>query len=154
MATGPRYAVKFRRRRLGKTDYTKRLALLKSKLPRLVIRKSNRYIIAQIVETTNKGDKVLASTHSSKLKKLGWKHDCKNLPAAYLTGYMLGKAAKIKKAVADLGLYTLTKNCRIFAALNGIVDTGIEVPNSVKVDEARIKGKYEKDFEAVKSKIK
>lgn len=155
MANNPRYAVKFRRRRLGKTDYKKRLALLKSKLPRIVIRKSNKYIIAQIVETTSKGDKVIASAHSRSLKKLGWKHDCKNLAAAYLTGYALG-SAKVKKVVADLGLYTLIKNCRIFAALTGAIDAGIEVPHSdkIKVDQAKIKGKHEKDFEAIKSKIK
>lgn len=153
MATGPRFAVKFRRRRIGKTNYTKRLALLKSKLPRLVIRKSNRYITIQIVETTNKGDKVLASAHSKALKKLGWKYDCKNKYAAYLTGYMLGKSAKTKKAVADLGLYTLTKNCRIFAALTGAIEGGIDVPHGEDI-KVEIKGKLEKDFEAIKSKIK
>ncbi len=153
MATGPRYAVRFRRRRMGKTNYTKRLALLKSKLPRIVIRKSNRYIIAQILETTSKGDKVLASTHSKALKKLGWKHDCKNKYAAYLTGYMLGKSAKVEKAIADLGLTTLTKNCRIYAALTGAIDSGLEVPHSDSM-RVEIKGKLEKDFEEIKKKIK
>ena len=45
MATGPRYAVKFRRRREGKTDYKKRLNLLKSELPRFIVRISNKYIL-------------------------------------------------------------------------------------------------------------
>lgn len=153
MATGPRFAVKFRRRRSGRTNYHKRLALLKSKLPRLVIRKSNRYITAQIIEASNKGDKVLASAHSKALKKLGWQHDCKNKYAAYLTGYMLGKTSKIKKAVADLGLYTLTKDCRIFAALTGAIDAGLDIPHGEDI-KAEIKGKLEKDFEEVKSKVK
>ncbi|MBT3583115.1 50S ribosomal protein L18, partial [Candidatus Woesearchaeota archaeon] len=48
MASGPRYTVKFRRRRAGKTNYHNRLALLLSRKPRLVIRKTNKYIICQI----------------------------------------------------------------------------------------------------------
>lgn len=153
MATGPRFAVKFRRRRIGRTSYSKRLALLKSGAPRLVIRKSNKYITAQIVALASKGDTVLASVHSSALKKLGWAHDCKNLPAAYLTGYLLGKSAKVKKAIADLGLYTLTKGCRIYAALSGAIDGGLEIPHSEDI-KVEIKGKLEKDFEAAKAKIK
>ncbi|MDK2384746.1 MAG: 50S ribosomal protein L18, partial [Candidatus Korarchaeota archaeon] len=38
MARSARYKVRFRRRREGKTDYKKRLALLKSGLPRMVVR--------------------------------------------------------------------------------------------------------------------
>jgi large subunit ribosomal protein L18 len=35
-----------RRRREGKTDYSKRINLLKSGAPRIVFRKTNRYLIA------------------------------------------------------------------------------------------------------------
>lgn len=49
MAHGPRYRVPFRRRREGKTNYHKRLKLLKSKKPRLVVRKTLNHHIAQIV---------------------------------------------------------------------------------------------------------
>ena len=39
-----------RRRRLEhKTDYKARLGLLKSNMPKLVVRKSNRYITVQLV---------------------------------------------------------------------------------------------------------
>ena len=44
MAKGKRYSVKFRRRREGKTNYKKRLAFVKSDLPRLVVRRSNKYL--------------------------------------------------------------------------------------------------------------
>jgi len=40
-----------RRRIASKTDYKARLSLLKSEKPRLVVRKTNRYIIAPIIVT-------------------------------------------------------------------------------------------------------
>ena len=46
-----------RRRREGKTDYKARLAMLKSEKPRLVIRKSNRYLVVQIVGSEIAKDK-------------------------------------------------------------------------------------------------
>ena len=57
MATGPRYKVPFRRRREGRTDYRHRAALLRGKLPRAVVRKSNRNITVQLVTYDDKGDK-------------------------------------------------------------------------------------------------
>ena len=48
-----------KRRRKGLTDYRKRLKLVKSGLPRFVVRKTNRYIIVQITESKAGGDKVL-----------------------------------------------------------------------------------------------
>ena len=61
MAHGAKYRVPFRRRREGKTDYRKRLKLLLSRKPRLVVRKSLNNIIAQIVEYDEKGDRVVVS---------------------------------------------------------------------------------------------
>jgi len=55
MATGPTYLVKFRRRRKNITDYRKRLKLLKSKKPRLVVRRFLNNIIAQITLYNEKG---------------------------------------------------------------------------------------------------
>jgi large subunit ribosomal protein L18 len=49
MGHGPRYRVPWRRRREGKTNYYKRLKLIRSGKPRLVVRRTNKYIIAQIV---------------------------------------------------------------------------------------------------------
>ena len=57
-----------RRRRLeSKTDYKSRLALLKSEKPRLVVRKTNRYIIVQIVSSEIAQDKILVGKTSKKL---------------------------------------------------------------------------------------
>jgi len=85
-----------RRRYERKTDYKARLALLKSGKIRLVIRKSNRYITAQIVESNDAQDKVLAGLSSKTLIGKGWpaNSSIKNLAAAYLTGYLLGHKLK------------------------------------------------------------
>ena len=86
--------LQYRRKQQGKTDYKKRLALLKSGLPRLVIRGSNKNMQVQLVEYQEDGDKVLATTRASDLKKQGWNKSTGNLPAAYLTGLLLAKKSK------------------------------------------------------------
>ncbi|MCD6367918.1 MAG: 50S ribosomal protein L18 [Candidatus Aenigmarchaeota archaeon] len=152
-----------RRRRERKTDYRKRLALLKSGKYRLVVRKSNNSTLGQIVEYNKNGDKTLLSVTTFMLRKLGWKHHCGNIPAAYLAGLLLGKKAlekKINDAVLDMGLQTSTKGNRIYAFLKGVLDAGINVPHSPEVlpDENRIKGSHiseevVKNFEEVRKKI-
>ena len=163
MKLSPKYRMQFKRRRLGKTDYKKRLKLLSSDRPRLVIRKSLRYITAQIVNFDKKGDKVFATVTSKQLKKLDWKFSCDNLPASYLTGLLIGKVAQAKKisgVVLDSGVYDSTKGNRIYAAVKGAVDAGLKVSIGEEVlpSEDRIKGKHisegmVKDFERVKQKI-
>ena len=64
MAKGPRYRRPFRRRFEGKTDYHKRMKLLKSRKLRVVIRASNNNIRAQFVQSKLGGDKVLISAFS------------------------------------------------------------------------------------------
>ena len=145
MKLSPTFKMPFRRRREGKTNYKKRLKLLLSKKPRLVVRKSLKYIRAQIVEFDKKGDKTLASAFSRELKKLGWKYACDNLPAAYLTGLLIGKRALekgISEAVLDMGLYPSTKGSRIYACVKGALDAGLKIPCSEDVlpSEERIKG--------------
>jgi large subunit ribosomal protein L18 len=146
MAKGPTYKVEYRRRREGKTNYRKRLNLLKSGKPRLVIRKSNKYIIAQIVEYMLDGDRVIVTAHSSELKKkFQWKFSTKNTPASYLTGLLCGykaKARNISKAILDIGLNPSVKGSRIYATMKGVLDAGIEIPHSDEVlpNEARIRG--------------
>lgn len=164
MAKSPRYSVKFRRRREGRTDYRKRLKMLQSKIPRLCVRRSNKYIVAEVIEYSVKGDRVLAYAHSSELKKAGWQHGLKNLPAAYLTGVLIGKKAlkaKVEKAIFDIGIYTSTKGNKLFAVLKGAVDAGLEIPCDEKIFPSadRISGKHlkkesiAKDFEAIRKKI-
>ncbi len=160
MATGPRFSVKFRRAREGRTDYKKRIGLLKSNLPRLIIRKSNKQILTQIVLFDIKGDKIIAQASSSELKKLGWKHSLKNISASYLTGLLIGKKAlekKVPEAILDIGFYTATKGAKLFAVLKGVIDAGLKINHDPKVfpSEDRIAGKHTKitDFETIKEKI-
>ncbi|MFH0868887.1 MAG: 50S ribosomal protein L18 [archaeon] len=147
MAKGPRYAVHFRRRREGKTNYSKRLKMLRARMPRLVVRRSNKYITIQLIEYSPKGDKTLVTAHSSELQSLGWKHCMKNTPAAYLTGLIAARKAhekKIKTAILDIGLYTPSKGTKLFAALKGAVDGGLEINYGAEVlpDEKRISGHH------------
>lgn len=165
MKLSPRYKMPFKRRREGKTDYQKRLQLLKSGKPRLVVRKSLRYVTTQITEFDKRGDKILASATSRELKKLGWNFACDNLPAAYLTGLLIGKKSldkKITDAVLNSGLYPSVKSSRIYAVVKGAKDAGLNIPVDEEIlpSEERIKGAHiEKfknlpsEFEKIKEKI-
>ena len=152
MATGPSYRVPFRRRREGKTDYRSRRALVLSRLPRLVVRRTLKHIIVQIVEAEVAGDKVVASAHSRELAKTyGWQGNCRNVPAAYLTGLLCGFKAivhGVKKAVLDIGLHSPSRGARVFAALKGVLDAGVTVPHSENMfpDETRISGRHIADY--------
>ncbi|MEM3151202.1 MAG: 50S ribosomal protein L18 [Candidatus Bathyarchaeia archaeon] len=147
MAKGPRYNVPLRRRREGKTNYKKRRALILSKLPRFIVRLTNKHVLIQVAEAKPNGDYVLASASSMELKKLGWKSCFKNTPSAYLTGLLAGfKALKnnVKEAVLDIGLRKATKGARVFAAMKGALDAGLKIPHSEEIlpDESRIKGEH------------
>jgi len=147
-----------RRKREGKTNYKKRLRMLLSNKPRLVIRPSNSNIIAQIIEYHPKGDMTTVSADSKELEKQGWKFVKGNIPAAYLTGVLLGTKAKkkdIKEAILDMGLNSSVKGSRIFACLKGVIDAGIQIPVSEDVfpDEKRIKGEHIVNYKSEKSDI-
>ncbi len=130
-ATGPVFQVHFRRRREGRTDYGKRLALLKGGQTRLVVRKTNRFVICQFINDAEKGDHVVASATSQHLHKAaGYTGKC-NTPSAYLTGMLAGKRAKangVKNFVLDLGLQRSTKGNLLYAAAKGAIDAGLTAP--------------------------
>ena len=156
MARGPRYKVKYRRRREGKTNYRKRLKLLLSRKPRFVVRVTNRRIIAQVVEYSPDGDLVRVTIDSSKLKDFGWKGGLKNTPAAYLTGLLLAKKALesgFGEGVLDIGLRTPSKGARVFAALKGMIDGGLKIPHSSEIfpDESRIRGEHIAEYYEIAS---
>jgi large subunit ribosomal protein L18 len=162
MATSPRTRVPFRRRREGRTNYRTRLALLKSQETRLVVRRTNGNVIVQFVDWTQTGDAVKATAVAQELKKMGWEGSAKNTPAAYLTGLLAGKRAAqagVESAVLDIGRHTPTKGSRVFAALKGVLDAGIDVPHGgeeIYPSEDRLNGAYlelESNFNAVKAKI-
>jgi large subunit ribosomal protein L18 len=64
-----------------------------------------------------------------------------------LAGFLCGQRAKAKgvtEAVLDIGLHSPSKGGRVFAALKGVLDAGIEVPHSEEKlpEEERIEGKH------------
>ncbi|MEM5811524.1 MAG: 50S ribosomal protein L18 [Candidatus Aenigmatarchaeota archaeon] len=145
-----------KRRKLYITNYRKRLKLLLSRKPRLVVRKTNRYIIAHIVtyDYENHKDNTIAYVTSKKLKEFGLNSfSMKNIPISYLTGYLIGKIAlskNIKEAILDAGVYRLTKGCRIYAVLKGAIDAGLKIPHDPKIlpGEERLLGKHIKKFDS------
>jgi large subunit ribosomal protein L18 len=148
-ATGPTYKVSFRRRRTNLTNYRKRLALLKSGKPRMVVRKTNRQVIVQFINFTNDHDETIASATSNELAQFNWKPST-NLPSSYLTAYLCANKAKkkgVKSAVLDSGLYTPSKGSFLFAAAKGARDAGIEIPiGDIEIDEERISGKHISEY--------
>lgn len=149
--------LKFKRQRKGKTNYNRRLKLVQSRKPRLIVRVTSGKIIAQIANFSAKGDRVLFCETSKNLEKLGWKYNLSNIPSAYLTGFLLGKKASkdIKEAVLDLGLKKVVAGSRTLACLKGALDAGIKIPHSEDIipNEARLKGEHIKKYaESLKGK--
>lgn len=98
-----RFQVKYKRRRAGKTDYYARKRLTtqaknKYNAPkyRLVIRFTNRDIIAQIVSSEITGDKVFVAAYAHELKRYGITHGLTNWAAAYAVGLLIARRALTK----------------------------------------------------------
>ncbi|MFH1106203.1 MAG: 50S ribosomal protein L18 [Candidatus Aenigmatarchaeota archaeon] len=140
---------RLRRRLEQKTDYDARLKLIKSGKPRLVIRRTNKAYIVDVVAYEPSGDKVIAHASGFELKKYGWKYSFKNLSAAYLAGFLCGmRSPPDEEAVVDLGLHVSSKGAGLYAAVRGAVDAGINVPWDEKIAPPmdRIKGKHIADY--------
>lgn len=154
MARNARYRVAFRRRREGKTDYRLRRALVISRKKRVVIRKSNRNIRLQLISSHAEGDKTHLSVSSRDLTEFNWEGSKKNLPSAYLTGYYFGKKVLAKKGmkkeefILDIGLARKFYGSRIFTALKGAIDAGLNIAHSEKIfpSEERIQGKHISEY--------
>ena len=160
-----RFQVKYRRRREGKTDYRARRRLVlqdknkyNSPKYRLVVRFTNKDVIAQIIYSKIVGDFVLAAAYSHELPKYGIKLGLTNWAAAYATGLLLARrvlkklhldnkyqgsqvtgedfnveeaeGARPFKAILDVGLARTTTGARLFATLKGATDGGLNVPHS------------------------
>ena len=153
----------FKRKLQGKTNYKKRLELLKSQKLRVVVRKSLKNITVQAVEYHPEGDKTLFTVTSNELKKYGWKGYGKNTPAGYLIGYLFGIKAQQKnvtEAILDQGLYLTRQGTVSFSVLKGLIDSGMNIPHDPKIfpKEDRVQGKHisediAKQFIAVKANI-
>jgi large subunit ribosomal protein L18 len=113
----------------------------------MVVRKTNRHIIIQLVTAELEGDRTLVSANSSELETYGYKGSTSNTPAAYLTGMLFAvkaKKADYSRAILDIGLNRATPGARVFAALKGAVEAGLDVPHGEKIlpSDERAKGNH------------
>lgn len=173
------FQVKYRRRREGKTDYYARRRLIvqdKNKYDtpkyRLVVRRTNRDIICQVVFSKIQGDYVLAAAYAHELPRYGLKVGLTNYSAAYCTGLLLARRLLKKigldadyqgvkevtgevyhvepegerrpfRCFLDVGLTRTTTGNRTFAALKGAVDGGLDIPHNERRFFGFVDGRYD-----------
>ena len=156
-----------RRRRENKTDYLKRLKLLKSDSPRIVFRKTNKYLIVQYTTSEETKDKIEIGMTSKKLINYGWPKDLegslKSLPASYLVGLLIGKEIlknKKETPIVDFGMIRIVSKSKVHAFLKGLVDSGVKLkhkkenfPNDERISGKHLKKDFSKIFNEIKSKI-
>ena len=127
---------------------------------RLCVRRTNKRIIAQIIHYTMVGDKCISSADSSELKKFGLEAGLTNYAAAYCTGLLCARRLLAEKGLAetfvgnkkidgkfyqvesddrrpfkaflDVGLVRTTTGNRVFGAMKGAADGGLNVPHKDK----------------------
>ncbi len=157
-----------KRRRENKTDYSLRFSLLKSKVPRIVIRRTNKYFIVQAVEVHESQDKTILGITSKDLLEQGWDKkytgSLKSVPAAYLTGILFAhkllEKNKENKFILDLGMARHIKGNRIYAVAKGLVDGGLDinlgkeaVPSNERLNAEHLKPEVKAIFMKVKEKL-
>jgi large subunit ribosomal protein L5e len=148
----------FARRKLVYQDKNK----YDSKKYRLVVRRTCSKVICQVIYATMTGDRVLCAADSSELKNHGVNAGLTNYAAHYATGLLLarrllkqvGLADMYKsnsdvngqyfnvdedtqykrpfKALLDVGINRTTTGARMFGALKGACDGGVNVPHNTK----------------------
>ncbi|GAA0184289.1 ribosomal protein [Lithospermum erythrorhizon] len=128
---------------------------------RFVVRFTNKDIIAQIVSASITGDMVLASAYAHELPHYGLEVGLTNYSAAYCTGLLLARRVlktlemdeeyegnveatgedysvepadtrRPFRALLDVGLLRTTTGNRVFGALKGALDGGLDIPHSDK----------------------
>lgn len=144
--TTPTYTVPHRREREGRTDYEQRLRLLKSRKKRFIIRLTNQQIIIQVASYEAEGDHIHMTIDGNDLEKHGWDHSKNNLPGAYLTGAIAAQHCdehSIEQGILDVGLQSPEEGGRLYAALKGLTDNGVDIPaGDVYPPEERIHGEH------------
>ena len=107
----------------------------------------------------------ITQTGGDLVANYGWPENLsqKNIPASYLVGFAMGKAAVAaghSEAVLDIGLAASSSGSRVFAALKGMVDAGLDIPHSDEIipSDDRISGSHVDDsfaaaIETTKAKI-
>lgn len=154
-----------RRRKERKTDYKKRIKILKGNLPRIVFRKTNRYLLIQYIKSKEAQDTVIFGFDSRKLLEYGWpkssRGGLKSLPAAYLIGYLAGTEImkrKLEIPIVDFGMARVISKSKIHSFIKGLVDSGIKIKHKKEAfpDDSKIKGEFLKNkisFEEIKKRI-
>jgi len=154
-----------RRRKENKTDYKKRRNMLKGKIPRVVFRKTNKYLIAQYIASIEAQDHIKIGTNSKQLLKHGWpkegENSLKSTPASYLLGILIGKEIQKRKLdvpIIDFGLQRVLKKTKMHAFIKGLIDSGlaIKIKKGFFPNEDRLQGKHMKikiNIEDIKSNI-
>jgi len=126
---------------------------------RLVVRITNKDVITQIFSSDLTHDVCLASAYAHELQRYGLTLGLTNYAAAYCTGLLLARRVNVKygldkeyegnttidgadynveatgerapfKALLDVGITRTTTGARIFGALKGACDGGIDVPHN------------------------
>ncbi|KAJ4847773.1 60S ribosomal protein L5 [Turnera subulata] len=122
---------------------------------------TNKDVIAQILHSTIAGDIVTAAAYSHELPRYGLEVGLTNYAAAYCTGLLLARRVLKKleldeeyegnveasgedysvepaenrrpfRALLDVGLVRTTTGNRVFGALKGALDGGLDIPHSDK----------------------
>ena len=101
---------------------------------RAIVRVSNTQVVCQLAQFDPEGDRIVASFSGNNLAAYGWPvgASTKSVPACYVAGYALGKSALSAghdSAILDIGLASSSPGNRIFAALKGMIDAGLDVPH-------------------------
>jgi len=129
---------------------------------RLIVRFTNKDIICQIAYARIEGDVIVCAAYAHELPRYGVKVGLTNYAAAYCTGLLIGRRILEKfkldtiyqgqtevtgeqfqvesvdgqpgafRCFLDVGLARTTTGARVFGALKGAVDAGLDIPHGVK----------------------
>jgi large subunit ribosomal protein L5e len=129
---------------------------------RMIVRFTNKNIICQIAYARIEGDVIVCAAYSHELPRYGIKVGLTNYAAAYCTGLLLARRVLKKfsldgiyqgvdevngeeyqvesqdgqpgafRCYLDVGLARTTTGARVFGAMKGAVDGGLDIPHSMK----------------------
>jgi large subunit ribosomal protein L5e len=128
---------------------------------RFSVRFTNRDVICQVIYATIAGDVTICAAYSHELPKYGMKAGLTNYAAAYATGLLCARRLLTKydlaetyegnsenlgqeyhveadgdkrpfKCYLDVGLVKTSTGAKVFAALKGAVDGGLDIPHNDK----------------------
>jgi len=129
---------------------------------RLIVRTTNKDVVAQIAYSRMQGDIIVCAAYSHELPRYGLKVGLKNYAAHYCTGLLLARRVLQKfkmdklypgqveadgeefcvepvddgprpfRCFLDVGLTRTTTGNKVFGALKGALDGGLDIPHSNK----------------------